>query len=353
MRKSTAFIINRKASGLKKKKNLEEALIFLEKNFGKLNNITYYLEEGLEKNIVKLNNTIYYKDINDINFKSHKNFIILGGDGTIHVTLQELKKLESLEEKILGIIPCGAGDDISNELNIPNKEIAANCINNALNGNNKYIKRVDLGKATLFKENIKEELYFLGAVGIGIDGDVIKRLEHELEPVKNIVSYLKGENNKFMQNVGKTIYNISTLYSLVMYKPKNYLVKINNKTTTYEKVFSLNVSNVKTSGGGIKICPDAEMDNNYLDVCIVNNISKLHGISLLLKANKGQHIGKRGVEYYNKKDRIKRVSVESLDNQLFDLHLSGEYENAEKVMFNIIPKALNIIYNPCPSNKLH
>ncbi|MBU3941920.1 MAG: hypothetical protein KKF74_03330 [Nanoarchaeota archaeon] len=355
MTESTAFIINRRASGLRKEENWEKTQIFLKKNFNQLANATYYLEEGLEKNIARLNNTLYYKDISDINFKRHKNFIILGGDGTIQVALQELKKLESLEEKLLGIIPCGAGDDISNELNIPNKEVAANCINNALSGNNKYTKRVDLGKAALFKEDIKEELYFLGAVGIGIDGDIIKKLDHELIPVKNIVSYFKGENNKFMQNVGKTIYNISTLYSLIMYKPRDYLVKINNKSTIYKstiykKVFSLNVSNVKTTGGGIKVCPDAEMDNGYFDVCIISNISKIYGISLLLKANKGQHIGKQGVGYYNKKHRIKIASIKSLDNKLFDMHLSGEYENAEKVVFKIIPKVINIIYNPYPSN---
>ncbi len=353
MTESTAFIINQRASGLKKEENWKKTKIFLKKNFGQLTNVKYYLEEGLEKNIIKLNNTVYYKDINDINFKSHKNFIILGGDGTIQVTLQGFKKLESLEEKVLGIIPCGAGDDISNELNIPNKEIAANCINNALGGNNKYIKRVDIGKAILLKDNMKKKLYFLGDVGIGIDGNIIKRLEHELEPVKNIVSHFKGENSKFMQNVGKIIYNTSTLYSLVNYKPQNYLVNINNKSMIYKKAFSLNVSNVKTAGGGIKICPDAEIDNGYFDVCIITNISKFYGISLLLKANKGQHIGKQGVEYYNKKHRIKIVSVECLDNKLFDMHLSGEYENAEKVVFNIIPKALNIVYNPYPNHKLH
>jgi len=346
MTESTAFIINRRASGLKKEKNWEKIQIFLKKNFNQLANVTYYLEDGLEKNIAKLNNTVYYKDINDINFESHKNFIILGGDGTIQVTLQGFKKLESLEEKIFGIIPCGAGDDISNELNIPNKEIAANCINNALSGNTKYIKKADIGKAILLKDNMKKGLYFLGDVGIGIDGDTIRRLEHELEPVKNIVSYFKGENNRFMQNIGKIIYNISTLYSLGTYKPKNYLININDKNTIYKKAFSLNVSNVKTAGGGIKICPDAEIDNGYFDVCIIDDISKLYGISLLLKANKGQHIGKQGVEYYNEKHKIKVVSVESLDNKLFDIHLSGEYENAEKVVFNIIPKALNIIYNP-------
>ncbi len=345
MTESTAFIINRRASGLKKEENWEKTKIFLKKNFNQLINTTYYLEEGLEKNI-ELDNTKYYKDVKDIDFKRHKNLIILGGDGTIQLALQGFKKLESLEEKILGIIPCGAGDDISNELNIPNKEIAANCINNALNGNTKYIKKVDIGKVILLKNNMKKGLYFLGDVGIGIDGDIIKRLEHELEPVKNIVSYFKGENSKFMQNIGKIIYNISTLYSLGTYKSRNYLVKINNKSTTYEKVFSLNVSNVKTCGGGIKICPDAEIDNGYFDVCIIDNISKLDGISLLLKANKGQHIGKQGVEYYNKKHKIKVVSVESLDNKLFDLHLSGEYENAEKAVFNVIPKVLNIIYNP-------
>ncbi len=353
MTESTAFIINRRASGLKKEENWEKTQIFLKKNFNQLTNVTCYLEDRLEKNIARLNNTKYYKDIKDIDFKSHKNFIILGGDGTIQVTLQELKKLESLEEKILGIIPCGAGDDISKALNIPNKEVAANCINNALNGNTKCIKRVDIGKATLFKSNVKKEIYFLGAVGIGIDGDIIKKLDHELIQVKNIVSYFKGENNKFMQNIGKLIYNISTLYSLVTYNPRNYLVNINNKITTYKKVFSLNVSNVKTSGGGIRICPDAEMNNNYLDVCIVNNISKSQGIYLLLKANKGQHIGKQGVEYYNEKHRIERISVESLDNKPFDMHLSGEHETAEKVVLSIIPEELNIIYNPYPDNKLH
>jgi len=212
---------------------------------------------------------------------------------------------------------------------------------------------VDIGKTILLKDNTKKGLYFLGDVGIGIDGDIIKKLEHELEPVKKIVSYFKGENNKFMQNIGKFVYNISTLYSLIKYKPRGYLVKINNKSIIYKKAFSLNVSNVKTAGGGIKICPDAEIDNGYFDVCIIDDISKLYGISLLLKANKGQHIGKQGVEYYNKKHRIKTVSIESLDNKLFDMHLSGEHETAEKVVLNIIPKVLSIIYNPYLDNKLH
>ena len=342
---STAFIINRRASGLKKEENWEKTKIFLKQNFNQLTNVTHYLEEGLERNI-ELDNTRYYKDVKDINFKSHKNFIILGGDGTIQVVLQELKKLESLEEKILGIIPYGAGDDISKELKIPSKEIAADCINNALSGYNNYIKRVDLGKATLFKDNIKKELYFLGAVGIGIDGDIIKRLEHELKSVKNIVSYFKGENSKLMQNIGKFIYNISALYSLLTYKPEDYLVNINNKSTTYKKAFSINVSNVKTSGGGIKICPDAEIDNGYFDVCIVNNISKFRCTSLLLKANKGQHIGKQGVEYYNKEHRIKIISIKSLNNKLFDIHLSGEYERTREAVLEIILEKLNIICNP-------
>jgi diacylglycerol kinase family enzyme len=334
---TTALIINHRAAKIRRIKDQMALELFLKRYFWGIDDVNYYV--AMDK----------------VPLDSHKNFIVCGGDGTVHVTLQALA---TLEDKLLGYVPLGTGDDFSKALNIHDIETSAHCIRKALAGDPQYVKKLDLGVATIHNGEKESKEYFVGACGMGIDGSVPKRLESDLGWVKKTASYLKTEKLELLQNFGKAVYNIGVLMTLLGYKPGSLLIRVNDsiEKRIVGNAFSLNVSNIRTTGGGIEVCPNAEPDDGYLDMCIISNISKLYGIGLLGKANSGQHIGSRGesgvydlvrgVEYHDAASKIRKVEVESLDYSPFNLHFSGECRRATKVVLEIIPKRLNVIFNP-------
>lgn len=326
MKSDLAFDINPKAAHLRREKDRLAINDLLKKRFGKYNPTFYY-------------------SMKDARLNDHSTLVFLGGDGTVHVTIQHLAHLE---DRLLGYIPLGTGKDFCKALNIHYVNTSVNCIEQALMGDERYKKTIDVGKATLSLENQAEEVYFLGACGIGIDGDVVHRLEHKLQKVKHIASVFRRENNRFAQNIGKAVYNLAVLYTLVKFKPQDYIVAFNDELfpATYLDAFSINVSKVPTTGGGIMVCPDAKQDNGYFDVCIVSEIGKLNGISVLGKANKGNHLGEKGVFYLNETDMINKVSIESTSGNPFALHFSGEPYVCQKVVLQIAPQKVKVIHNP-------
>jgi diacylglycerol kinase (ATP) len=176
----------------------------------------------------------------------------------------------------------------------------------------------------------------------------VQRLENELQRVKHIASVFRREDNKLAQNIGKAVYNMAVLYTLVKFKPQDYRVEFNGELfpATFLDAFSVNVSKIPTTGGGIKVCPDAKQDNGYFDVCIVSEIGKLKGISVLGKANKGKHLEEDGVAYWNETDKISKVAIEATSGNPFAIHFSGEPYVCQKLVLEIAPQKVKVIYNP-------
>ncbi len=162
-----------------------------------------------------------------------RTFIAFGGDGTIN---ELLNGLECPEECVLGVIPAGTGNDFARKANIPMGIGALDLILESEPQPTDYIQFKD-GKRSM---NI---------AGLGIDVDILKRCEKKKHG---------GQRSKYF---------FSLLSSIRYYKPIPIEVTADGETKTYRALIAC-ICNGSQFGGGIPICPGAEVDDGKLDLLV-------------------------------------------------------------------------------------
>ena len=227
--------------------------------------------------------------------------IVLGGDGTLHDTLNSFVDFENNN---LGIIPLGTGNDFAEAAHIPS----------------------DIKKATeLILHNpprpidyieFESGLRCLNAFGMGVDVDVLERA-YSGKSVKRS-KYLKA-----------------LIVSLIKFKSHNFTVRYNGAE---EKHFGLiaAVGNGRQFGGGIKLFPDAKIDDNYLDLFMVDFVSKFKILGAFLKLMRGK---------INKVRQVKAVRVKEVEfipeGENYTFQADGELYSNIPVKAKIIEGKLN------------
>lgn len=235
--------------------------------------------------------------------KDFKSVIAVGGDGTVHETVNGLMGGQS----VFGLIPIGSGNDFARALHIPQK--ISDALDTILTG--KSIK-IDIGKA--------EDRYFPNGLGVGFDAWVVETGKK--------VTKLRG-NAIYLYSVLKTIYN---------YEPPVMRLKYND-VVSEEKIFMLTAGNGISLGGGFKLTPDAKMDDGLLDLNIISDLTKVQIYQNLLSVYSGSHTKMPQVTTA----RTTQLSIDS--EQGFAVHLDGELMslNMKSLNISIIPKALDVI----------
>ena len=231
--------------------------------------------------------------------------VAVGGDGTVHEVINGIYGTNSS----LGIIPIGAGNDISTCLGIPQKDIkkAIDIINIG------KTKKIDLGK-------INGE-YFAGVAGTGFDTMVVD---------------FAFKHRNLLKLLGSLFYIYGVYNVLIRFKP--ILFKLITKDNTIEKkAMTIAVGNSWMYGGGMKVVPDAKLDDGLFDVCIVEEISKLEFLKVFPRVFSGTHITHPAVKIF----RTDFLRIES--NRKISVQADGEIIKSLPVNFEIIPKALNAI----------
>lgn len=214
--------------------------------------------------------------------------IVLGGDGTLHDTLNSFVDFENNR---LGIIPLGTGNDFAESAHIPTDIKKATEL--ILNNSPRPIDYIEF----------ESGLRCLNAFGMGIDVDVLERA-YSGKSVKRS-KYLKA-----------------LIVSLIKFKSHNFTVRYNS---VEEKHFGLiaAVGNGRQFGGGIKLFPDAKIDDNYLDLFMIDFVSKFKIIGAFIKLMRGK---------INKLKQVKAVRVKEVEfipeGENFSFQADGEiYEN--------------------------
>ena len=179
--------------------------------------------------------------------------IAMGGDGTLHDVLNGFKDFENCS---LGLIPFGTGNDFAEAVGIPSD-----------------VKRA--AEIIAFNEpqpidfiEFNSGLRSMNAAGIGIDVDVVERA-------------YAGKNQS------RSKYAKALMTSLKHYKSRKFIVRCDGIEEEHSG-FIVSAANGKQFGGGIKICPDALVDDGYMDVFIVDYISKIKLLAALLKLMSGK-----------------------------------------------------------------
>ncbi len=228
---------------------------------GKAQRLIPRIEQVMEdKNIdYKIILTSRPKDATKLAEDNAKNYTIIvavGGDGTVN---EIAKGLINAGQGTLGIIPCGTGNDMSKSLEI-SKDIDR-ALATIIKGNK---KKIDIGMIN--------DHYFLNIASIGFDAEVVKAVEGIKKKIK-----------------GKMAYVLGVFKVLTSYKKRDIRIELDDKTIEIKSVL-LAVGNGSYYGGGMKILPMALVDDGFLHICSIKDVSNLKMLFLFPSIFSGGHI---------------------------------------------------------------
>lgn len=181
--------------------------------------------------------------------------IAVGGDGLVHLVIQALAQ----SGIGLGVVPAGTGNDFARALGMP-LDSPAQIVDRVLSTDPQSI---DLGLAN--------QRFFGAILSTGFDSMVNER------------------TNKMRWPRGPMRYNVAIARELPVFKPRQYRFSIDGETFNTEAML-VAVANAASYGGGMKICPQAQIHDGWLDVLILKPLSKLEFLRVFPKVYAGTHV---------------------------------------------------------------
>lgn len=187
--------------------------------------------------------------------KGYREFLALGGDGTLSELVNAFD-IETMDPITLGIIPYGTGNDFVKTIY---PEYVLEHLLDSIVENKKM--RIDVGKVNGF--------YFINSCTFGIDGPIIERTDR----LKRFVP-------------GSPAYLLSTLHVGLTFKPSYTEITVDGKQYNGHTLI-IAIGNGAYIGGGMKICPEANLQDGKFDICLISNISKLKFMKEIGRVYKG------------------------------------------------------------------
>ncbi|MCL2357041.1 MAG: YegS/Rv2252/BmrU family lipid kinase [Defluviitaleaceae bacterium] len=215
--------------------------------------------------------------------------VIAGGDGTINMTLNTMKRLGKTTP--LGIIPAGTANDFASFLEIPKDPRAAA----------EAIAQGRIISADLGKVNGK---YFVNVCGGGLFINVSHSMSHD-----NLAKSILGKLAYYIKGLGQ-LPNISPLR-----------LRITLPNAVHEDDFALFLLlNSGGCGGFHKISPHASVTDGFLDFVAFRFMPMKDIAGLFLKILSGEHLDDRKILFAH----VPEVSVENLGKEHVDTDVDGE-----------------------------
>jgi YegS/Rv2252/BmrU family lipid kinase len=183
----------------------------------------------------------------------------MGGDGLAGAVAGELRGADVP----MAVLPGGRGNDFARKLGIGHDPAAA-CELIAAGRE----RRVDVAEAG--------GRIYVGILSAGLDSDV------------------QAIANGTRLPLGTLVYLYGTLRALRAWRPARWDVRVDGAAHSFSG-YSVAVANSGVFGGGMRLAPDAELDDGLLDVVMLADRSKPGFLRTLPKVFKGAHVDDPGV----------------------------------------------------------
>jgi diacylglycerol kinase (ATP) len=236
--------------------------------------------------------------------------LIFGGDGTVHRHLSQFHqyKIPTL------VVPTGSGNDFANALGIRSVDIALRAWKQFC-AEGKNVREIDLG---VIRAGGQETL-FCCVAGVGMDAEANAR-------ANRMPPWLKSRGG----------YVLAALQSLIAFKPVEMSIMTEGREIR-RSAFFIAVGNALSYGGGMKVTPQATLDDGLLDICLVNKMNKLKLLCWVPTIFFGQHLRLKQVEYL----QATEITIDA-DRKL-DLYADGDYAGQTPVKIGLIQQGLRVI----------
>lgn len=246
-----------------------------------------------------------------------ESLVAVGGDGTLNEVVNGMiaeggKAINP--SAMLGVITSGTGADFVRTAGLPRDPLAA--ARHLAHATESRV--IDIGEIVYRVDGQKVHRYFANVVGMGFDGEVIERTERGGKRAGGTIPYLT------------TL--VTTIFS---YQNKDVTLRIDDKTVQ-GRMNSVIACNGRYFGGGMRVGPNATLDDGKLDVIVLGDFSVVEVLLNTPKIYNGTHLTHPKVSEY----RGTTITVESKQRMLIEA--DGELIGEGPATFRIIPSALKL-----------
>ncbi len=232
----------------------------------------------------------------------------LGGDGHIGACVNGV--MGAGASAALAVIPAGTGNDFARLIGMnPKEPLGAVRVLRA-----PTMKRIDVVRLKL----PQGERYYVNVAGAGFDS--------EANAYANRMRWFKG----------KTRYVIATLVLLPGFRAARFRITVDGEHHQVPGML-IAVGNGRSYGGGMRVCPNAELDDGVLDVTVVGEVSKLDFIKTFPKVFTGRHIS------HPKVQQLRGAEVSITAERTLQVFADGEHAGTLPATFTVLPSSLGIV----------
>ena len=262
---------------------------------------------GIELEIIETKYAGHAKDIaRAMDVEKFDSLCLVGGDGTMHETINGMYAREDNNRIPIGLIPAGTGNSLMHDFNCLDPSVAAKWI---IKG---YSKKIDLAKIIMEHKIV----YAFNIIGWGMITDI----------------NLRADGVRWM---GENRYTYAALMEIMSHKQRHAKLSFGDKT--YDEKFTFILGSLtKFTGSAMKMAPKAKLDDGLIDVSIVRNATRKQMMNLFPKIFTGEHIYSDILEY-------KQVDSYSIIPDEHDpLNLDGETIGSTPIKVKVLREELEV-----------
>lgn len=239
--------------------------------------------------------------------------IAVGGDGTAQEVLNGLLATPGSTE--LGIVPVGRGNDLARSLGLPAD--AAEAWRVAVGSTTRAI---DAARATNGNGRTR---WFASAGGVGFDAQVAAAMYRRMG-----------------WQAGRAGYLLTTLLELRRFGNRPIQLRLDDDPPERLRVLLVAIANGAFYGGGMRIAPEARLDDGLLDLCVVGDVSRVTAIRQLPNLYRGTHVAHPSVSMRT----ARSIAIEGDGSS--SVHLDGEPFGSLPLHVTVEPAAVTVAVRP-------
>ena len=251
--------------------------------------------------------------------------VACGGDGTISEVANGI--ILSGKDSELGVLPSGTGGDFRRTLGIPTRSRdAAKILRDG------RTRRIDVGRVSYVDDlGGQATLYFVGVASFGMSAEVIQRVKDE--PSEWLPLAAPG----WMR--GRAAFASSMLRTAMKAPTTRIVVQLDDHHEKYLTVTNLCVANARYFGGGMKIAPDAKLDDGRFDVVSVGDLGARKILQNSPRVYFGSHLSLPEVGHA----LAQKIVVRPVDTGTeVPLEVDGELPGRLPATFHVLPGLLRV-----------
>lgn len=188
--------------------------------------------------------------------------VVVGGDGMVNLGVTALQGTKIP----LGLVPSGTGNDVARGLGIPIDDTEA-AIEHLASALQRAPRVIDAGSITFQGGRAR----FGCILSAGFDALVNERA------------------NQMRRPRGRSRYTIALLVELARLRPIDYTLTLDG-VVHRERAMLVAVANNLSFGGGMKVAPDASLDDGLFDVVYVKPLGRLAFLRIYPRVFAGTHV---------------------------------------------------------------